>query len=163
MGSERKVNNDKFCSEFSVRVIWGSSTARCHATFRSVRHITLWCITFGVIRYSTLPSRPTPAYSTSWDSPVRGSAPSSISGSFVARCYMYYPRLYSRLIVPLFGGPRHFQLRAAFPLRLLLSRKSTIDSTTASALVDSSRLLENNPSPSGLQPNFQAPRPPTRA
>jgi hypothetical protein len=60
MGSERKVNNDKFCSEFSERLIWGS-TVRHGVTqlFIPLDTFTLWCITFGVIRYSTWPSRPT--------------------------------------------------------------------------------------------------------
>ena len=36
--------------------------------------LSLWCITFGVMRHPTLPRRPTRVYSTSWDFPVRGPA-----------------------------------------------------------------------------------------
>jgi len=76
-----------------LRQPYDSGVTRWRQLFIPFVTFTLWCITFGVMHYSTLPCRHTLVYSTSWDSPVRMPAPSSISGS---RCY--YPRLRYRLI-----------------------------------------------------------------
>jgi hypothetical protein len=60
-GSLEDARPKSFGSEFSARLIWSSSTTRCHtsvASFFIHFNNPLWCITLGVIRYSTLPSRP---------------------------------------------------------------------------------------------------------
>ena len=116
---------NRLVRSFSARLIWGSSTTRCPtsvASFFIQFNNPLWCITFGVIRYTTLPSRPsywtftfwcitfavmhhhilpcrhTRVNSTSWDSPVRG--PASITTFWFpadTRCLKTHPLTY-RLI-----------------------------------------------------------------
>jgi hypothetical protein len=109
---------------------------------------------------SHVPSRPTLVYSTPWDSPVRGPAPSSISGSL--HYAVLLPALYSRLIATVFWGAGNSAQGPLPSLELpgVLLGKSAIGSTTAPAVADPPR-APPRPSSLGLQPQFQAPLPPS--
>ena len=130
-----------FCSEFSAPLIWNSSTTRCHtleASFHSIQQFTLvyhtrcdtlhyltklfilldfhfWCITFAVMRHSTLPRRPTRVYSTSWDFPVRGPA-LIITFWFNQLRGVLYTRALTSSNSPEFLGDMHARLRRLPPL-----------------------------------------------
>ena len=133
---------NRLVRSFSARLIWGSSTTRCPTSVASffiqfnnpllvyhIRRDTLhyftkssiildihfWCITFAVMRHSTLPRRPTRVYSTSWDFPVRGPA-LIITFWFNQLRGVLYTRALTSSNSPEFLGDMHARLRRLPPL-----------------------------------------------
>jgi hypothetical protein len=140
-----------FGSEFSARLIWGSSTTRCHtsvASFFIQFNNPLWRITLGVIRYPTLPSRSSYRTFTLVHYIRRDAPPSFTTSAYPGQYHLVgfscaWARAYTS------NSPYFWGTRCLLPRRLspFISKKICVDSTTATALADSTRLLQNNPQP----------------
>jgi hypothetical protein len=103
-----------FCSEFFGRVIWVSSTTRCHtlvATFPSIHYYSEYHTRRDMLLY--LPKSAYPGLFHPVEFPCVWAAPSSISGSslrgVVTRFFVCSSNCYS------FWGGRRFQHKARHP------------------------------------------------
>ena len=119
-----------------------------------------------MIRYPTLPSRSSYRTFTLVHYIRRDAPPSFTTSAYPGQFHLVgfscaWARAYTSNS-PYFWGTRCLPPRRLPPF---ISKKICVDSTTATALADSTRLLLNNPHPEQTNPrqtssNLQAPRPP---